>query len=198
MSEVIKMHEQNQASQSYKTLFPGSTHPASSSMNSSPPQDPCSHVHTHSCQPSTQPQYCYLQTHLSCHCTSHPIPRYCHCTIVGPENNDIDNVKADLQELKTTFGKLQDEMVDVVDKIDSLNNKVEASESRNPTPSAIPLFRNPDEIPELHRMETVTDDEVPSGNISVNESVVSMEESVPDITNISQTMTVPTIQPHLN
>ena len=47
-------------------------------------------------------------------------------------------------------------------------------------------------------METVTDDGVPSGNISVNESVVSMEESVPDITNISQTMTVPTIQPHLN
>ena len=187
MSEVIKMHEQNRVSQSYSNLFPGSSPPASTSVNTSP---------NLSYQPCTQPQHCHLQTTPSCYINSCAATRHCHCALTKSGSNDIDNnVQADLKELKMSVNRLQGEIVDVVDKLEALNDLIKAS---NPTAPAIPLFKNPHEIPELHRMESITDAETLSTKEPANESVISIEELVPDIINDNPALTLPTPHPHLN
>ena len=94
-----------------------------------------------------------------------------------------------------SVNRLQGEIVDVVDKLEALNDLIKAS---NPTAPAIPLFKNPHEIPELHRMESITDAETLSTKEPANESVISIEELVPDIINDNPALTLPTPHPHLN
>ena len=172
------MHEENRVSQSYNTLFPGSSAPK---PHTSAAPEFSSNLHTcerplpnQPCQSSPMSHHC--QTLYSCHCHSFARPSNCHQAISKP----VD-VNARIEKLNDSIDKLQGELVDVVDKLEKLSDHIKRNELRNQTTSAKPLFRNPHEIPELNRMETVLDVEVATANETANESLVSVEEFVPDI-----------------
>ena len=180
MTEVIKMHEQRQASQAYSSLFPNSSPPPPPSQTQQQPShqtcqpSPCSchappsvHHHRLPCYPS------HSQCYSSHHC----------CTLktktdVSDTNQESTTI---IKELKLIVAKLQGEIVDVVDKMENLAAGSTSRKSNPASPPPKPLFRNPRDIPAFDAIDELDDEESPEAT-PVDDSVVSIDEFVPDIT----------------
>ena len=72
--------------------------------------------------------------------------------------------------------KIEGELVDIVDKIEKLDNKVQQKIHRF-SPKRPPLFRNPGDIPNYNTIVDVADLEVHDD--AADESIVSIDEFVP-------------------
>ena len=93
-----------------------------------------------------------------------------------------ESTRADISDLKLTVKRLQDDIIDLVDKLDK--SKCESKASSDPqdpptTTAQKPQFRNPQNIPNYDAIEVVA--EVETHPNILDESVVSMDEFVPHI-----------------
>ena len=86
-----------------------------------------------------------------------------------------------IKELKLIVAKLQGEIVDVVDKMENLAAGSTSRKSNPASPPPKPLFRNPRDIPAFDAIDELDDEESPEAT-PVDDSVVSIDEFVPDIT----------------
>ena len=178
MSDVIKMHEERQTTQGYNNMFPGSNPPPPSYS----PGQPC----------QTSAQHCH---HLSQHCLQNPqfpcsyhFPQYrpisnCCYQIRNSDLSTSEHLQnaEKMKVLEAAIEKLKEEIVDIVNTIEKLNTD-RILPSGSPPVVTKPLFQNPHDIPNFDNMEDVT--EVEDGaNDDNDESVVSMEEFVPDISD---------------
>ena len=172
MTEVIKMHEERETSNAYKNTFPESALPSHSSQPSHhPPRPqchlyPCSHLWNH-----------HPPTHPHSPCSSVPL-NCCHSQQGGWQEERHANSRDsnDLyKELKDKVTKLEDEIVDIVNKIDL---KITPPDSMDVEPRK-PVYRNPNEIPNYDNIEVIAEVEVRA--TPNDDSIVSIDELVPDI-----------------
>ena len=118
LSEVIKMHEQNQTSQTYTNLFPGSSSPPRPQPSGPPPPKETQTSHSQ-CQPSPfcQNSPPLLYQPYTCSCLAW------HCCFRKSQYFDkrLNHTDFSLTEtLNNKVDKLQDELVDIVNRIEKL------------------------------------------------------------------------------
>ena len=167
MTDVIKMYEQRDATNAYKETLPDTAMPHRSNQQS----HQLSQCQCHLCNHHSPPP-----------CSCFHLPRNCclsqHCGYQeGGKSSTLNHVESsDLYtELKATVAKLQDEIVDIVNKFESETPKPMNEQPRKPKPA----YRNPNEIPNYDNIEVIAEVEVINANN--DDSIVSIDELVPDI-----------------
>ena len=199
MTDVIKMYEQKQTSDSYTSLFPGYAPPHIPNPAKDPPSSkPTQAVHHPSCPPS---QYQYHQLPCQAHICPCYVKNSCYCEAMDQNAGKlVKQQEAQIKLLMNAINKLQGEVVDIVNNVEKLATSKGSSMDQNtrsskPTPS----YSNPHNIPAYDNLETVIDVEVlPSDDVQ-NDSIVSVDEFVPDILlHPLPTDCLPTNQPSLN
>lgn len=84
--------------------------------------------------------------------------------------------------MENTIDKLRGEVVDIVDKLERFDMKRKSPQvTVDPHAQQGPLYRNPQDIPVFDHLETVLEVEVNNQTESQNNSVVSVDEFVPDV-----------------
>ena len=206
LSEVIKMHEQRETNRAYSSLFPGTHSPP----HTAPEQQRQPHkpycqpsCHTLCCPPPShrQHQHYHCQTCQGCYSESvqgHPttLP-HCNSTKdnASPPPLPLQESLKLLTELSEKVAKLQDEVVDIVNKVevlcgvntvgqnDSLSSPhmtdTHSANKVSETKSSAPLFRNPRDIPDYDTIEVIAAVDV--HEVPAAESIVSIDDFVPDI-----------------
>ena len=180
MKEVIKMHEEKQVSNAYASLFPDSVPPPSS--------QPTEQVHSHPGPAPRNPSQ-YFQDHSQLPCHARPCPclpwNQCCCTRCRPPSHNINNNNlrdSEIELMKNTIDKLRGEVVDIVDKLERFDMKRKSPQvTEHPHAQQGPLYHNPQDIPVFDHLETVLEVEVNNQTESQNNSVVSVDEFVPDV-----------------
>ena len=165
MNEVIKMHQQRQTSQTFVNDFPHLAKP-----------------------PNTRQQ---PPVGCQCHHGSHHLPSYHAC---GVSNNkccffpncccqtgqtSFSAFNDPHNDLMSVVKNMQDEIVDIVNKIDKITANDDKSNEQS-EPRDKPFFRNPNEIPDFDRIDVVVEAEVHAVDQD-DDSIVSCDEFVPDV-----------------
>ena len=166
MNDVIKMHEQRQASQAYSGISHDFLQPSHPPQQLSEPQcHPGSH--SHPCHLSCRIRSCNLPHNNCCSppcgCPSYPANS-------SPPDSNLGSLTDLYRQLKSEIKIIRDEIVDIVNKIDSIASPIAVTTQERP------LYRNPVEIPNYDEMEI---SEAPA---ACNVSLVSADEFVPDVT----------------
>ena len=163
------MHEERQVSQGYRDMFPDSAPPPRSMHTNQPYNHPCQLPPQHCCHSS---QHCHLST-PKCRTP----PNCCHkegntvCSSDHQQSND------GLKVLEAAVDKLRDEIVDIVNSIEKLDTRTKTICIK----STKPVYQNPQQIPNFEQLEEVIDIDLGTDKDEDDaESVVSMDEFVPD------------------
>ena len=177
MEEVIKMHEQRQAANAYKDILTDPNKP--SQFNRQSQQQPQQSQQSAATQ--SYPWYYHWPPHMSC---PPALPNCCHvhhsCYKKREEKptataDTNDKPITDLYiDLKTAVTNIQAEMIDIVNKVESITDPARTHKHPNK-----PLYRNPVEIPNYDAIDVITEAEVHID--PQDESIVSIDEFVPDI-----------------
>ena len=168
MTEVIKMHEQRQAAKAYSDIRTDATNLNQSQQYHQQQQHFVSH-----CQPSYHPCHPNLSCNFSpCHL------RRCCCEdgkkTVPPTDTNVSSLNDLYNDLKASVTSIQDDIVDIVNKIDSFTDNSKVKKNSN-----LPVYRNPTDVPDYDAIEILAEVEVHAA--PTEDSVVSIDEFVPDI-----------------
>ena len=171
------MHEQRQAANAYKDILTDPNKP--SQFNRQSQQQPQQSQQSAATQ--SYPWYYHWPPHMSC---PPALPNCCHvhhsCYKKREEKptataDTNDKPITDLYiDLKTAVTNIQAEMIDIVNKVESIKDPSRTHKHPNK-----PLYRNPVEIPNYDAIDVITEAEVHID--PQDESIVSIDEFVPDI-----------------
>ena len=176
LADVIKMHEKTQTAHAYTSLFPESMPPASS-----PRITTCS---TNPCHSSRVPPCSHSSMVTPHHCCCMATPHY--CTRSSEKGNY--SLEKSVEQLKASVESMQCDIIDVIEQLEKIKSEAKptqspAAASLSPAP-ARPQFKNPRDIPDYDSIEVVTEAEIHQN--ALDDSIVSMDEFVPEITSAPQ------------
>ena len=189
MEDLIKTYESNIVPNIYTSGPPSHTHNAKPTPPNQPCSCPCqqpaceihcstcpsSYYSNHSCQLRPRPQKCPSQPS--------PADRPCSCPgSSASSTTSSSEIKEVVESISQRVDKLQSEMVDVVNNLESISRKLYTPLTTSKPSEKLPekpAFQNPSDIPGYDKIDTL---EVVEVHVeAVNDSITSMDANVPDI-----------------